>query len=157
MTKRGEVQAAAARDLIGVSFAHRTPPSVLTDSKQLSDSEYEEVMSFQGVHWQDVTFIHIEKWADAVFWFAPKAFYYYLPGILTAGLREHRWDTNAYDSLIGYLDRRPEPDDWDDFFLPRWPLLRLTNLTPLPPGCGGWKSSNRTDSSAIRMPRVSET
>lgn len=128
MTKRGEAQAAATRDLISVAFARRTLPSVLTDSKQLSDSEYEEVMAFQGVRWQDVTFAQIERWADAVFWFAPETLCYYLPGFLTAGLKENRWDTNAYDSLIGCLDRSPEPDDWDDFFLPRWPLLTAEEL-----------------------------
>ena len=51
-----------ARNLICVAFARRTLPSVLTDSKQLSDFEYEEVMAFQGVRWQDVTFAQIEKW-----------------------------------------------------------------------------------------------
>ena len=66
MTKRGEAQAAAARGLMSVAFAHRTLPSVLTDSKQLSDSEYEEVMSFQGVCWQDDAVAAWARWPEIV-------------------------------------------------------------------------------------------
>jgi hypothetical protein len=124
----GEAQAAIALSLINKSFVHRLPPSVLTDSMQLTDCEYAEVMSFQGMTWEDVTFAQLEQYSDAVFWFSPEAFCYYLPGILAAGLKENRCDCNAYDSLIGCLDRSPEPDYWDDFFLPRWPLLSLGEI-----------------------------
>lgn len=108
--ERAKALAATALDIIAEAFVHRAPPEILTDSKQLSDFEYYEVMSFNGMRWQDVTFSQIEQNLDAVFWFAPEAFCYYLPGILSAGLRENRCDTNAYDSLIGCLDRSPEPD-----------------------------------------------
>ena len=129
MTKKGrESQAAIALDLINDAFANRAPPSLLTDSKQLSDSEYAEVMSFQGLSWHEVTFPQVEQCPDAVFWFSPEAFCYYLPGLLAAGLKENRWDTNAYDALVGTLDRSPEPDCWDDFFLPRWPLLSVEEI-----------------------------
>lgn len=118
-----KAQAAVALGLIERAFADRSPPSAMTDSLQLSDAEYAEVMSFQGLRWQDVTFEHVQQFSDAVFWFSPTAFCYYLPGLLAPGLRELRWNCNAYDSLIGCLDRSPEPESWDDFFLPRWPLL----------------------------------
>jgi hypothetical protein len=117
-----------ALNLIRSAFAERRPPSVMTTSRQLSDVEYEEVMSFEGLRWEQVTFDQVERTGDAVFWFAPEAFCYYLPGILAAGLQEERWDTNAYDSLIGMLDRSPEPDYWDDFFRPRWTLLTAPEL-----------------------------
>jgi hypothetical protein len=55
-------------------------------------------------------------------------FGYYLPGILSAGLRDNRTDFNAYDSLIGMLDRSPEPAHWDDFFLPRWTRLTAREI-----------------------------
>ena len=129
MTKESaETQAAIALDKVIEAFAKRVPPLILTESKQLSDFEYDEVMSFAGMRWQDVTFEHIQRCPNAVFWFAPEAFCYYLPGFLAAGLREKRWDTNAYDSLIGCLDRSPEPEYWDDFFLPRWPLLTAAEV-----------------------------
>jgi hypothetical protein len=123
-----ESQASIALDLINQAFAKRAPPSVLTDSMQLTDREYAEVMSIEGLSWQEVTFDQIARCPDAVFWFSPEAFCYYLPGILAAGLREVRWDSNAYDSLIGCLDRSPEPEYWDDFFLPRWPLLSVEEI-----------------------------
>lgn len=48
MTKGdGASLAAIALSLINRSFANRLPPSELTDSMQLSDVEYAEVMSFQ--------------------------------------------------------------------------------------------------------------
>jgi hypothetical protein len=117
------VKAEAALAQIAAAFAGRAPPAVLTDSMQLTDAEYEEVMAFDGLHWQDVTFEQVQRCPDAVFWFSPEAFCYYLPGILAAGLRESSCDSNAYDSIIGMLDRSPEPEFWDDFFAPRWPLL----------------------------------
>lgn len=120
--------ATIARDLIEQAFAHREPPTVLSDSLQLSDLEHAEVMAFHRLEWQAVDFALIERCADAIFWFAPIAFCYYLPGFLAAGLRESRTDTNAYDALIGMLDRSPEPDYWDDFFRPRWTLLTVHEI-----------------------------
>ena len=117
-----------ALDLIEQAFAHRRRPDAMTDSLQLSDIEFDEVMSFDKVDWHDVDFDLIERSADAVFWFAPKAFCYYLPGFLAAGLKADRTDTNAYDSLIGMLDRKPEPDYWDDFFRLRWTLLTVEEI-----------------------------
>jgi hypothetical protein len=118
-----ETLRARALQLVGSAFAGRGAPAVMTDSMQLSDIEYEEVMSFEGMRWEDVTFDHVQRDSDAVFWFAPEAFCYYLPGILMASLREDRLDANAYDSIVGMLDRSPEPAYWDDFFAPRWTLL----------------------------------
>jgi hypothetical protein len=124
MTKEGAGHLSSrALELISAAFAGREAPSVMTDSKQLSDLEYEEVMFFEGLDWHDVTFQNVEEYSDAVFWFAPEAFCYYLPGFLAAALEENRWDANAYDALIGMLDRSPEPAYWDDFFAPRWTLL----------------------------------
>lgn len=120
--------AAQALHLIERAFDQRPPPLIMTESVQLSDAEYEEVMSFEGLRWQDIQFDQVENDADAVFWFSPEAFCYYLPGFLAAGLRANRCDTNAYDSLIGMLDRSPEPDYWDDFFRPRWTLLTVGEL-----------------------------
>lgn len=124
----GTAEAKVALGQIETAFAERAPPAVMIDSLQLSDAEYAEVMAFDGLVWQEVTSALAEANADAVFWFAPEAFCYYLPGFLAAGLREARWDSNAYDALIGMLDRSPEPDYWDDFFKPRWTLLSPAEL-----------------------------
>jgi hypothetical protein len=123
MTDTRKSLAATALKLIGEAFVGRAPPEAMTDSLQLSDAEYDEVMSFDGMTWRQVAFDQVETNADAVFWFSPEAFCYYLPGFLAAGLTENRWESNAYDALSGMLDRSPEPNYWDDFFLPRWPRL----------------------------------
>lgn len=130
----GKTEAASALALIAAAFADRPRPTIMTDSLQLSDVEYAEVMSFDGLAWRDVTFEQAQAQADAVFWFAPEAFCYYLPGLLAAGLKAGRTDTNAYDALIGMLDRSPEPDWWDDFFRPRWTLLGAAELDAV----AGW-------------------
>jgi len=128
VTHEAATLAATALQRINVAFAERSPPTALSDSLQLSDSEYDEVMAFEGLGWQDVTFDQIWQMPDVVFWFSPAAFGYYLPGILAAGLREARFDTDAYDAIIGMLDRSPEPDYWDDFFAPRWSLLSVDEI-----------------------------
>lgn len=120
--------AAAALIRIEAAFSSRPPPAAMSDSKQLSDVEYDEVMSFDGRRWQEIGFDQVSDCADAVFWFAPDAFAYYLPGFLAAGLRERRTDSNAYDALLGMLDRSPEPDYWDDFFRSRWTLLSADEI-----------------------------
>jgi hypothetical protein len=51
------------------------------------------------------------------------AFCYYLPDLLASSLRELRWDCNAYDSLIGTLDRGPERDNWHDLAFASWAIL----------------------------------
>ena len=119
---------AAALHALGAAFASRAPPALMTDSLQLSDAEHDEVMSFEGVHWRDVTFDAIVDNADAIFWFSPEAFCFYLPGFLAAGLEAGRTDSNAYDALIGMLDRSPVPEYWDDFFAPRWTLLTAEEI-----------------------------
>lgn len=128
MTEGSDTRAETALRRIAAAFADRMPPAEISDSRQLSDIEYDEVMSFAGLRWQDIAFDRIVENADAVFWFAPDAFCYYLPGFLAAGLREDRRDSNAYDALIGMLDRSPEPDWWDDFFRPRWTLLSIAEI-----------------------------
>ena len=127
-TQSPQSLAATALAVIGEAFADRAPPAAITDSMQLSDAEHAEVTSFEGMRWRDVGFEQVAECADAVFWFSPEAFCYYLPGLLAAGLREDRRDSNAYDALIGMLDRSPEPDYWDDFFAPRWTLLSAREI-----------------------------
>ena len=127
-TEDGDALRTRALQLIASAFAGRGAPAQITDSLQLSDVEYDEVMSFDGMRWEDVTFAQVQECSDAVFWFAPEAFCYFLPGFLSAGLRVERTDTNAYDALIGMLDRSPEPDYWDDFFLPRWISLSVNEI-----------------------------
>lgn len=110
-------------DIIQEAFAGRAMPETVVSSTQLSDSEHAEAMALAGKPWQALTCDLLEANADVVFWLSPEAFCYYLPGMLSAGIRENRPDLKINDSLIGMLDRSPEPAYWDDFFLARWPRL----------------------------------
>jgi hypothetical protein len=109
-TRSTQSLAATALALIGEAFADRAPPSAITDSMQLSDAEHAAVTSFEGMRWRDVGFDQVAAYADAVFWFSPQAFCYYLPGFLAAGLRDDRRDSNAYDTLT-VLGERADGED----------------------------------------------
>jgi hypothetical protein len=80
-------------------------------------------MSFWGQPWSSVTGSQLEKHFEAIFWFSPEAFCYYLPGILTAGIKENKPGLIVNQSLINMLDRSPDPASWDEFFVARWPQL----------------------------------
>lgn len=110
-------------ELIRDAFSRRHMPRVLTSSAELSEDEYDEVMHFQGKDWSAITREEVETHYEVIFWFSPEAFCYYLPGIMSAGVRDSDTSLLAYRSLIGMLDRSPDPTNWDDFFLERWPLL----------------------------------
>lgn len=109
--------------LISSSFEHRPIPSELTLSKQLTDDEYSEINSFQNKYWSEITCEQLDYFYDIIFWLSPEAFCFYLPGILSAGIKEDRTDLLIYSSILGMLDRSPNPAYWDNFFLERWPLL----------------------------------
>jgi hypothetical protein len=59
-------QATIALGLIESAFAGRSAPSEMTDSLQLSDSEYPEGISFQGLSWRGVTCAQIQQYSDSV-------------------------------------------------------------------------------------------
>lgn len=86
-----ELSDAIALDQITRGFAYRTPPTLLTDSKQLSDVEYDEMTWFEGMGWQVVKFDQIERNCDTVFWFSPEAVCYFLPGCCRQASRNTGW------------------------------------------------------------------
>jgi hypothetical protein len=149
--------ATAALERITLAFAHRAPPATLTDSLQLSDAEHREVMAFSGLRREEVEFALLERCPDAVFWFSPEAFCYYLPGIMACGPREGRWDSGAYDALIGCLDRSPEPAWWDDFFAPRWTALDRAELEAVAAWVDWLEAVQPEAFHANTYPRVRET
>lgn len=109
--------------LIEEAFSHRRMPTLFLVSEQLAAHECDDVMGFWGKPWSSVTSLQLEKHFEAVFWFTPEAFCYYLPGIFTVGIKENKPWLIVNDSLVSMLDRSADPDSWDDFFLARWPQL----------------------------------
>lgn len=109
--------------LIQGAFSWRQKPLDLIGSSQLSADEYNEVMAFTDKDWLDVDCAMLEKNRDAIFWFSPEAFCYFLPAIMTASIRENKPWLLVVDALIGMLDMSPDPSGWDEFFLARWGTL----------------------------------
>jgi len=109
--------------LIEEAFGHRRMPGLFLVSEKLAAHEFADVISFLGIPWSSVTGLQLEEHFEAISWFTPEAFCYYLPGILSAGIRENKPWLMMNHSLINMLDRSPDPASWDDVFLARWPQL----------------------------------
>jgi hypothetical protein len=109
--------------LIEEAFGHRRMPRLFVPSETMAAHERDDVMAFWGKPWSAVTGSQLEKHFDAIFWFTPEAFCYYLPGIFTAGITERKPWLIVNQSLVNMLDRSPDPLSWDDFFYARWSQL----------------------------------
>jgi hypothetical protein len=93
--------------LIEEAFNHRRMPLLFLVSEQLAAHEHDDVMSFWGHSWVSVTGLQLDEHFDAIFWFTPEAFCYYLPGIFTAGINENNLWLIVNHSLANMLDRSP--------------------------------------------------
>jgi hypothetical protein len=75
---------------------------------QLDDDE-EDALWFSGRDWHEITWQNWQEHSDAIFFFDPEPFVYYLPSILLLSAQNPNESLNAGDSLIGELDRTPDP------------------------------------------------
>lgn len=75
-------------NLIRQSFAGSIPP----DEDDVCASTDEEALEacglFIGKEWEDIDSDAIAEHQDALFWFSPEAFHYYMPTFMKAGLKE---------------------------------------------------------------------
>lgn len=108
------------------AFHDRHMPVAFLLPEKLANHEFGDLASFIGKPWSSVTASELEHHFEAIFWFSPEAFCYYLPGVFCAGIKEKRPELIVNHTLVGMLDRSPDPAGWDNFFLARWPLLRST-------------------------------
>jgi hypothetical protein len=110
-------------NFIESAFAARLRPVRLRDVAQPADDVYGDADAFVGMDWRDITCAMLDRHYDAIYGFSPTAFFYFLPGIYSAGIREGRPDLLVNQGLIMTLDRGNAPASWDDFFRERWPKL----------------------------------
>src|SRR5438874_12790142 len=89
--------------LIEEAFSHRSMPKVFLVSEQLAAHERDDVMAYWGKPWSTLTTLQLEKHFEAISWFSPQAFCYYLPGILSAGIRENKPWLIVNHSLVDVL------------------------------------------------------
>lgn len=110
------------------AFSEREKPLSLSGAQSIDPEDMQEIRFFQGKQWDELTSEMLES-RDALFYHSSgEAFCYYLPGILTCGIKENNPHISIYDSIVSSLDRTPNPDYWDDFFLERWPKLLRAEL-----------------------------
>ncbi len=110
---------------IELAFGWRTLPKneQYISSKELTPDEIMEVENIKGKYWNELTGDLLEASFSVVSWLSPYAFCYYLPGFLSVGIKENMPHLIVNHSIFGMLDRTPNPEWWDDFFIVRWPLL----------------------------------
>ena len=110
-------------DTIESAFKNRKAPTILTNSKQLDDAEFQELMAFSHKEWDEINCSLLEENFEVINWFSPQAFCFFLPAICLAAIKEKMPDLLISDSIIQMLDRSPTPSYWDTFFVERWALL----------------------------------
>jgi hypothetical protein len=114
-------------------FSHRPKPAQvrLADEVIQLDDDVEDALWFSGRDWHELTSQNWQEHSDAIFFFDPEAFAYYLPSILLLSVQNPNEPLNAADSLIGDLDRTPDPEEWSEAFVSRFLELNLAELDTL--------------------------
>jgi len=100
------------------AFRARDCPSSLIERRAAIICDDEDALWFYGRKWQEISLDDWRAHSGAFFAFTAEAFLYYLPSVLTLSAGG-RCDLLAASSLIGMLDRMPEPAYWDEFLLKR--------------------------------------
>lgn len=107
------------------AFSNRQAPESVVHKGHHDTDEFTDALAFEGKSWKDLTCAALTQYSSAVSGFSPEAYCYFLPGIYSAGIREHRPNLLVNESIIGTLDRSNMPSSWDNFFLKRWPQLSV--------------------------------
>lgn len=127
-------------EAIRSAFGWRSRPAIMSEFLELSPSETQSLESIFRLEWDAVSADSWELHYDTVSWFFPEAFCYYLPGICKTSIDENSPNLIAVTNVISMLDRSPNPDWWDDFFLARWSLLTVQECAAIQ-GWVYWLSS----------------
>ena len=83
---------------------------------------YVEANAFKGMNWKEVARDFAHRYRDAVFWFTPNAFHYYLPAFMAATLYGKGMDELFAGSIVRLL-RFDEDLGFRKFRKERWSLL----------------------------------
>lgn len=84
-----------------------------------------DALWFAGRHWREIGWQDWQSHPDAFYAFVPEAFVFYLPSALIGAMEAPQRQLLVGDSLIGMLDRSPQPYHWDAFL-----TARLVGLEP---------------------------
>ncbi|QQP95936.1 hypothetical protein [Lysobacter enzymogenes] len=105
-----------------LAFGGRPRPVVLVKDGPV-DEIRKDAEAVSGLRWSEIDCETLEKYPDCIYGFTSEGFRYFLPGVICASVRERRPDLLVVDSLVQQLDRSGDPENWDDSFAERWPLL----------------------------------
>jgi hypothetical protein len=113
-------------ETIDAAFGWRTCPPEVVDPSAAITSELQEALWFANRDWHEITWADWETHRDAIYFFAPEAFRYFLPSVLTLSSESPEKWFWPVDSLLQVLDRSPVPEYWDDFILSKFIGLKIT-------------------------------
>lgn len=112
---------------IALAFSHRNPPASLTEVV-VGSTLRDAALHFVGRDWTGITSEEWVDYSDAYYGFAPHAFAYFLPSILTLSLKHPTGSLLVSEALVMCLDTSADPDIWPEWFSDRFRLLTLTEL-----------------------------
>lgn len=120
-------------DRVEQIFSSRPKPAQvrLADEVIQLDDDVEDALWFSGRDWHELTWQNWQEHSDAIFFFDPEAFAYYLPSILLLSAQNPDETLMAADSLINELDRSPDRDGWTEGFERRFLGLKPAELNVL--------------------------
>ncbi|MEK7899566.1 DUF6714 family protein [Burkholderia contaminans] len=142
---------------IGEAFKLRKRPLILVGSNELTFDEIEEVRAVGVYSWEETTSDMWERYSAALSWFSPDAFCYYVPGVMVSCIRDNEPNLIAVSNLVSMLDRNPNPDWWDGFFMERWPLLTIQECNVLQEWLIWLSSAEKSSLSESSLERALET
>lgn len=110
-------------DDLEIVFSGRVFPEVVCSVAGVSKDELEEVESFCSSACDGLSVDLLEFYFDVVCLLSPDAFIYFLPKIIRCSVDEGCPGLLVNQSFVRMLDRSPDPEMWDDFFISRWAVL----------------------------------
>jgi hypothetical protein len=113
------------------AFSSRVRPDAVVRPDHPDTSEYQEAENFSGIDWRLLDKEFLQNNSDALFAMTPEAFRYYLPAFLVSGILSTEPRPLFVDTIVSMLDRSPDMDQWDDFFLQRWARLKVAEYQAL--------------------------
>lgn len=113
---------------IDSAFYKRNMPEKAVPDVSPTSVELDDAIWFQGRPNDEITFSDWEAHWDAMAFFTPEAFIYYLPSLMKACLVKPMDYLLAMDYVFSCLDRVPEMDHVDDFVRDRFFALSRLEL-----------------------------
>lgn len=97
------------------AFGHRIKPGTVVDVLVPNMPDIEDALWFSGRDWRSISVEDWDQHPDAIYFFNPEAFAYYIPSVLSLTSGGNAGWTMVADSLLISLDRSPGVANWDNF------------------------------------------